>query len=84
MANTGKGLNQEGVAYTQFTGTAREGRGKGIALAMKLRAMEELKRKAAKLFGTTNDPANAAMRGINERLGYVPEPPRILLEKQLG
>ncbi len=77
-------LNEQGIAYTQFTGTARDERGKGIALAMKLRAIAELKRKGAKLFGTTNDPANAAMRGINERLGYVPEPPRILLEKKLG
>ncbi|MEP7003257.1 MAG: GNAT family N-acetyltransferase [Chloroflexota bacterium] len=77
-------LNQQGIAYTQFTGTARDERGKGIALAMKLRAIEELKRRGAKLFGTTNDPANAAMRGINARLGYMPEPPRIMLEKKLG
>ena len=76
-------MNAQGVAYTQFTGTAREERGRGIALALKLRAIDELRRKGAKLFGTTNDPANSAMRGINERLGYVPEPPRILLEKAL-
>ncbi len=76
-------VNPQGIAYTQFTGTSRDERGKGVALAMKLRAIAALKASGAKLLGTTNDPANAAMRGINARLGYVPEPPRILVEKGL-
>jgi hypothetical protein len=31
-----------------------------------------------------NDEANAAMRGINARLGYVPQPPTILVRGPLG
>lgn len=77
-------LRSPGIAYTDFTGTARELRGNGLALALKLRAIAELKRKGTRLFGTTNDEANAAMRGINERLGYVPDPPTIELEKKLA
>lgn len=73
-----------GVAYTDFTGTAREERGKGLALALKLRAIDALRRQGARLFGTTNDEQNAAMRGINARLGYVPDPPMIELEKKLA
>ena len=37
-----------------------------------------------KLFGTTNDEQNAAMRGINRRLGYVPDPPTTMYEKRLS
>ena len=35
-------------------------------------------------FGTSNDAGNAPMRGINARLGYVPDPPVVLVEKRLG
>jgi len=76
-------LKENGVAYTNFTGVARDERGKAIALAMKLRALRELKKVGARLFGTTNDEQNAAMRGINRRLGYRPEPPTTVVEKKL-
>jgi GNAT superfamily N-acetyltransferase len=74
-------VKENGVAYTNFTGVSRAERGKGIALALKLRALRELRRRSVRLFGTTNDEQNAAMRGINSRLGYVPEPPTIMVEK---
>ena len=74
-------VKENGVAYTNFTGVTRPERGKGLALAMKLRALRELRVRGVKLFGTTNDEANAAMRGINQRLGYVPEPPTTMYEK---
>ena len=76
-------MRSPGIAYTNFTGTLREERGKGLALALKLRAIVELKRLGARLFGTTNDEQNAAMRGINAKLGYVPDPPVIEVEKHL-
>jgi GNAT superfamily N-acetyltransferase len=74
-------VRENGVASTNFTGVARAERGKGIALALKLRALEVLRRRKVRLLGTTNDEQNAAMRGINERLGYRPEPPTIMVEK---
>lgn len=75
-------VKENGVAYTHFTGVTREERGKGIALLLKLRAIRELRRMGVTLYGTTNDEANAAMRGINRRLGYKPEPATIMVEKR--
>lgn len=72
-----------GIFYTDFTGTAREWRGKGLALALKLRALRALKAQGATLFGTTNDEQNAAMRGVNSKLGYAADPPVIEVEKPL-
>jgi GNAT superfamily N-acetyltransferase len=74
-------IDPEGVAYTVYTGVDRPERGKGIALAMKLAILDRLKARGIKLFGTTNDEANAPMRGINEKLGYVIAPPTIEVEK---
>ena len=77
-------VKENGTAYTNFTGVSRAERGKGIALAMKLRALRDLMTRGVKLFGTTNDEQNAAMRGINRRLGYVPDPPTTMYEKRLS
>ena len=77
-------VKENGVAYTNFTGVVRAERGKGLALAMKLRALRDLRERGVRLFGTTNDEANAAMRGINARLGYVPDAPTIMMAKQLS
>lgn len=75
-------VKENGTAYTNFTGVARSERGKGIALALKLRALREVKARGVRLFGTTNDEQNAAMRGINRRLGYVPDAPTVMFEKR--
>lgn len=77
-------VDPEGVAYTAYTGVDRAERGKGIALAMKLAILDRLKERGTTLFGTTNDEANAPMRGINEKLGYVLAPPTIEVEKRLA
>ncbi len=75
-------VKENGTAYTNFTGVSRTERGKGIVLAMKLRALRDLSTRGVKLFGTTNDEQNAAMRGINRRLGYVPDAPTTMYEKR--
>jgi GNAT superfamily N-acetyltransferase len=77
-------VKENATAYTNFTGVSRSERGKGLALAMKLRALRELRTRGVKLFGTTNDESNAAMRGINRRLGYKPEPPTTMYEKRFS
>jgi GNAT superfamily N-acetyltransferase len=75
-------MSTERLAYTVFTGVARSDRGRGLALAMKLRAIAALRAAGAALFGTSNDEGNAPMRGINARLGYVPDPPVTQVEKR--
>jgi len=77
-------VKESGTAYTNFTGVSRAERGKGIALAMKLCALRDLRARGVKLFGTTNDEQNAAMRGINRRLGYVPDPPTTMYQKRFA
>ena len=77
-------VNDVGVAYTVHTGVLRTERGKGIATALKLRAIRALRERGdVRLYGTTNDEANAAMRGINARLGYEPDPPAVQVRKEL-
>jgi len=75
-------VKENGAAYTNFTGVVRSERGKGIALLLKLRALRALKERGVRLFGTTNDEQNAAMRGINRKLGYTPDPPTTMYEKR--
>ena len=77
-------VKENDSAYTNFTGVARAERGKGIALALKLRALKALKTRGIRLFGTTNDEQNAAMRGINRKLGYVPDAPTLMFEKKFS
>ena len=79
---TATALNTPRLASTLFTGVARSDRGRGLALAMKLRAIAALRAAGVERFGTANDAGNAPMRGINARLGYVPDPPVILVEKR--
>lgn len=74
-------INPAGIAYTVYTGVDRAERGKGLALAMKVAILTRLKARGTKQLGTTNDEANAPMRGINARLGYVIAPPTIEVEK---
>lgn len=76
-------VNGSGVGYTFMTGVATSARGKGLALAMKLRAIDVLKRRGVKLFGTTNDKDNVPMLAVNRKLGYEPEPPSIRMKKAL-
>jgi GNAT superfamily N-acetyltransferase len=74
-------INPVGIAYTVYTGVDRAERGKGLAVAMKVSILKTLKSRGVRQFGTTNDEANAPMRGINSRLGYVIAPPTIEVEK---
>lgn len=75
-------MSDERVAYTVLTAVARSDRGQGLARAMKLRAIAALREAGVALFGTSNDAGNAPMRRINARLGYVPDPPNIQVEKR--
>lgn len=54
-----------------MTGVARRARGRGIALALKAAQIAAAKRAGLRYLRTQNDLANAGMRRVNERLGYV-------------
>ena len=61
----------------------RAERGKGIATALKLRAPASLRETGVTLYGTTNEEANAEMRGNQQAAGYEPDPPSVQVRKSL-
>ena len=65
---------EHALAYNMMTGVARAYRGRKIAQALKLLAIERALRCGATVMRTNNDSANAVMLAINRKLGYMPAP----------
>jgi GNAT superfamily N-acetyltransferase len=81
LTTTGDRQGKDG--WTWMTGVAREHRGKGIALALKVEALTRAKANGRRAMGTVNDEPNKAMRGVNIKLGYQPVPDHVEVAKQL-
>jgi GNAT superfamily N-acetyltransferase len=64
------GDEHDGIAVHWMTGVARRARGRGIATALKAHQIEAARAAGLRELRTQNDVANAAMRHVNERLGY--------------
>ncbi len=79
---TGDRQGRDGDTY--MTGVAREHRGKGIAMALKVEVLARAKAKGLRAMCTVNDEPNKAMRGVNVKLGYQPVPDHIELEKRFS
>lgn len=65
---------KDGKAFNHSTGVLPEFRERGIASGLKAHAIEWAHEVGAKTIRTYNHSTNAAMRAINRKLGYVPEP----------
>ncbi|HEV2120683.1 MAG TPA: GNAT family N-acetyltransferase [Candidatus Bathyarchaeia archaeon] len=70
--------------YQGLTGVVREYRGRGIAIALKLKVIEFSKNNKYEKLKTWNDSTNAPMLGINVKLGFKREVGWITLEKNLA
>lgn len=70
--------------YTGFTATRREYRGRGIAWALKVRAVEWAKANGYRQLRTWNSTLNASMLSINVRLGFVKQPVWITFGRDLA
>lgn len=66
-----------------FTGVDREYRGRGIALALKVRATQVALQFGATAIRTGNDSRNAPMLAVNQKLGYKRLPGRFEYERSL-
>lgn len=66
-----------------LTGVRREYRGKGIAMALKLRVIKYAKEHGYTLIKTWNDTENLPILALNEKLGFVRQPAWIEYEKVL-
>jgi mycothiol synthase len=64
------GRDSADTADHWMTGVARAARGRGIALALKQAQIAAAKADGWAFLRTQNDLANAAMRAVNEKLGY--------------
>lgn len=71
-------------AYHMITGTRRDQRGRGLATALKLRALAFARAAGAETIRTNNDSKNAPMLAINRKLGFTPEPGDRIFRRMLG
>lgn len=71
-------------AENRLTAVRRPWRRRGIATALKRAQIEAARAAGIERISTTNDELNVGMRGVNERLGYEPEPERIVVSGPVG
>jgi RimJ/RimL family protein N-acetyltransferase len=73
------GLGRYGV---EFTASAQEWRGQGLATLAKLSALHLAARAGVRWVGTANDESNAPMLAVNRRLGHRPLPDLMVYERE--
>ena len=70
---------QPGTLENQLTGVKRAWRGRGIAMALKREQARLAHEAGFERISTYNDEINAPMRAVNTSLGFVPQPPSIMV-----
>ena len=70
--------------HQNLTGVLRDERGQGIAMALKLKAVEYARSHGLKQIRTWNDSLNRPMLAINEALGFAKEPAWVTFGKDLS
>ena len=84
QSDLGKSEAEPDLLYTGFTGVRREYRGRGIAWALKLRALTWAKERGYRKVRTWNSTRNAQMLGINVALRFQKQPVWITFAKDLS
>ncbi len=74
----------EDAAENDYTCVAPAHRGRGIAVALKLRALAWARQQGVHWFYTSSEAGNAPMIAINERLGYLASARRVAVARDLS
>ena len=83
VSNLWRSLEDPTFIWQGLTGVRREARGKGIAMALKLRTVEYARAHGIREIKTWNDQRNQPMLRINEAMGFVKQPAWIEMRKDL-
>ena len=83
VSNMFRSLDDPTFLWQGLTGVRRDARGKGIAMALKLRTVRYALAKGVVHIKTWNDTRNRPMLSINEALGFSRQPAWISYEKEL-
>lgn len=70
--------------HTHHTSVLREYRGRGLALALKLKSIQTATGLKVAYMRTNNDSTNAPMLAVNRKLGYEPAPGVYMVQKVLN
>jgi GNAT superfamily N-acetyltransferase len=83
VSNMFRSLDDHTFLWQGLTGVRREARGKGIAMALKLRTVRYALDRSVEHIKTWNDVRNRPMLSINEAMGFARQPAWISYEKDL-
>ena len=83
MSNLERQLEDPTFVWQGLTGTLREDRGRGIAVALKLRTVTFAQQMGVDHIKTWNDQRNRPMLSINEAMGFEKQPAWIAIELDL-
>jgi GNAT superfamily N-acetyltransferase len=83
VSNMFRSLDDPTFLWQGITGVRRDARGKGIAMALKLRTVRYAIDKGVEHIKTWNDVHNEPMLSINEAMGFAKQPAWISYEKVL-
>ncbi|MEP6693553.1 MAG: GNAT family N-acetyltransferase [Chloroflexota bacterium] len=80
MSNLQESIEDKSFIWQGLTGVLREARGKGIAMALKLRTVRHAQTLGVDHIKTWNDQKNRPMLSINEAMGFEKQPAWISFE----
>jgi GNAT superfamily N-acetyltransferase len=84
LSNLRKSQDEPKDLYQGLTGVRREYRGKGVAMALKLKTIEYAQRHGYAVIKTWNESNNVGMLAINEKLGFVRQPAWVTFAKEFS